>query len=203
MKIIKTPTLCRKIFPSQSWRFSPLTNDIYLTFDDGPIQNVTPWVLDFLKQEQMQATFFCIGENVQHNPNIYQRILDEGHSVGNHTMNHFNGWKTPNKKYFENIEAAAQLIQSDLFRPPYGKIKKSQVKQLKNKYKIVMWSYLSYDFDENADMNAVFTKITKTLSPGAIIVFHDSLKAEKQLKIILPKLVEWMKKNNFQSKAIE
>lgn len=203
MKIIKTPTLCRKVFPSQSWRFSPLTNDIYLTFDDGPTQNVTPWVLDTLKKHQFKATFFCVGDNVRQHPALFERILKEGHAVGNHTMSHINGWRTNKQKYIENIEAANQLIQSNLFRPPYGKITKSQVRALKNQYQIIMWTFLTYDFDKKADMQLVFKKITKKIFPGAIIVFHDSLKAEKQLKLLLPLLLEWMKTNKMTSKAID
>jgi peptidoglycan/xylan/chitin deacetylase (PgdA/CDA1 family) len=203
MRIIKTPTLCQRVFPFQSWRFSPLTNNIYLTFDDGPTENVTDWVLDVLKKAQFTATFFCIGKNVQKNPLLFERIRNEGHAIGNHTMNHLNGWKTRNEHYLADVEKAAQLIDSPLFRPPYGKIKRSQQKMLQNTYKVIMWTHLSWDFDASANMDKIFRKLIRNIRPGDIIVFHDSLKAERQLHIVLPLLMQWMLENKLTSKAID
>jgi len=196
------PTLFRRIFPSKRWHFSSSENNIYLTFDDGPIPEVTPWVLELLKENNLKATFFCIGDNVRKHPQIFQQIIDAGHRVGNHTMHHLNGWKTSTENYLANIKEAKTYISSSLFRPPYGKLSRSQTRKINKEFNIIMWSHLTYDFDATADMDVSFKKITNTLKPGSIIVFHDSLKAEKQLKIILPKMIDWMKNNNFKSALI-
>ena len=202
MKLIKMPTLIRRIFPNKSWHFSSLEKEIYLTFDDGPILEVTPWVLELLKSNNLKATFFCIGDNVRKHPSVYQQIIDDGHAVGNHTMHHLNGWKITTADYLDDIKKAQIYISSTLFRPPYGKLRGSQSRKINKEFKIIMWSHLTYDFDATADMNKVFEKIIATIKPGSIIVFHDSLKAEKQLKVILPRIVEWMKNNQFKSVVI-
>ncbi len=189
----------------------PSSNKIYLTFDDGPIPIVTPWVLDVLKQNNIKATFFCVGENVVKHPDIFQRILDEGHSVGNHTYNHLNGWNTHSKKYMENIEMCAQALRSGgtampthLFRPPYGKAKKSQLFNLTSKkdpdqhpYSIIMWDVLSGDYDKNTSPETCLNNVVDHLRNGSIIVFHDNIKAQKNLEYTLPLFIEYAKAQGY------
>lgn len=196
------------MFPFQSllrsliWSIKNPGKEIFLTFDDGPIPIITPWVVDELKKNNAKATFFCVGDNVKKHPEVYQLLLDNGHRVGNHTMNHLNGWKNFNKTYFENIAAAEKYITSDLFRPPYGKIKPTQIFRLKKKYKIIMWDVLTYDYDENKTGEECLNKIKKNVKPGSIIVFHDSLKAEKRLRYALPKCLEFLKTEGYTFSAI-
>ncbi len=193
------PRFIQRLYPERIWAFSHSKNSVYLTFDDGPIPEVTPWVLDELKKHNAKATFFCIGENVQKHPEIFQRILSEGHSVGNHTFNHLNGWKTSTSEYIENIEKAKRQMHNSefkiqnsklLFRPPYGKITSKQAKTLQKKgFKIVMWDIISYDFDTNISEEECLQNVLKNIKPGSVVVFHDSLKAEKNLRYVLPKVL--------------
>ena len=193
------PRFIQRLYPERIWAFSREKNAVYLTFDDGPIPEVTPWVLDELKKHNAKATFFCIGENVQKHPGIFQRIISEGHSVGNHTFNHLNGWKTATSEYIENVEKAERELinnskinnQQSLFRPPYGKITSKQAKLLQQKdYKIVMWNLLSYDYDASISKEKCLQNVLQNIHPGSIVVFHDSLKAEKNLRYVLPKVLE-------------
>src|SRR6187551_2187086 len=151
---IKTPWIAKKIFSSYVWCLPAEDNAVYLTFDDGPHPTITPWVLEQLKEYNAKATFFCIGNNVEKYPDVYQKILDEGHAVGNHTYHHLNGWKTDDKKYIEDVSLAARIIKSNLFRPPYGRIKNRQAKKINDaletsKGRIIMWDVLSADFDSS------------------------------------------------------
>ena len=151
MYLVKTPFLLRWLYPDLVWK-KPSANTIYITFDDGPIPEVTPFVLNALADYDAKATFFCIGDNVRKYPEIYQEVIKAGHSIGNHTFNHLNGWNTDDEKYLENIGECAEYVKSDLFRPPYGKIKKSQIRKLKTRHpdiKVIMWDVLSGDFDQN------------------------------------------------------
>ncbi len=196
------------MFPFQSllrsliWSIKTPGKEIFLTFDDGPIPIITPWVVDELKKYNAKATFFCVGDNVKKHPEIYQLLLDNGHRVGNHTMNHLNGWKNFNKTYFENIAAAEKYITSDLFRPPYGKIKPTQIFRLKKKYKLIMWDVLTGDYDESKTGEECLNKIKKNVKSGSIIVFHDSIKAEKRLRYALPKCLEFLKTEGYTFSAI-
>ena len=200
MRVVKPPYLLRKIFPRLIWRFSVKEKIVFLSFDDGPIPELTPWVLDTLKLYDAKATFFCVGENVLKNREIFNRIVNEGHAVGNHTYNHLNGWKTENKMYFENIEKCGQLTQSKLFRPPYGKIKRSQLysKFLTNHFKVILWDILSYDFDKNITPEKCVSNVLSNVKPGSIIVFHDNVKAEKNLKHTLPRVLEKLSSEGFK-----
>ena len=173
---IKTPWWLKKAYPSRVWDLSTSEKNIYLTFDDGPHPVATPFVLDELKKYNAKATFFCIGRNVLEQPAIYERIITEGHSIGNHTQHHLNGWEMPDYLYVKDVTVAAQYIQSDLFRPPYGRLKSSQAKQLKD-YKIIMWDVLSGDFDESISNEQCLKNVMENTVPGSIIVFHDSEKA--------------------------
>lgn len=212
---VKMPWLIRKIYPSLIWEQPTKEKILYLTFDDGPHPTATPFILDELAKYNAKATFFCIGKNVVEHAAIYKRIIDEGHSVGNHTFNHLNGWKTSNEKYFENIFEAAKYIDSNLFRPPYGRISKFQVSLLQEKsddkrkikneastdhsgFKIVMWSVLSGDFDTSLSPEKCLRHVILNSSPGSIIVFHDSTKAWDRMSFALPKVLEYFSRQGYQ-----
>jgi peptidoglycan-N-acetylglucosamine deacetylase len=200
----RTPYIFRKLFPERVWVFSCLQPTLFLTFDDGPTQELTPWILKTLANYNAKGTFFCVGENVVKNPELFNQILTEKHTVGNHTMHHLNGWKTRTPEYVENVLLANTPVQSKLFRPPYGKLKRKQEKELVSKgFKTIMWSYLTYDFSSSHDMNNVFHKFIKSYKSGDIIVLHDNLKAEKSLKQFLPKLLEWGTKKGITFSAID
>ena len=206
------PRSIQWLYPERIWAFPRESNSVYLTFDDGPIPEVTPWVLDELKKHNAKATFFCIGENVQRHPEIFRRILDEGHSVGNHTFNHLNGWKTEVSEYVENVLKCEEIFNSEfgiqnselLFRPPYGKIKSKQARALQQRgYKIIMWNLISYDYDTTLDKEKCLQNVLDNIEPGSIVVFHDSLKAEKNLRYVLPKVLEFCKVQNWKIHSIE
>lgn len=213
---VKTPSLVPVLYQDQIWSFSSKQKNIYLTFDDGPTPKITDWVLDTLQQYNASATFFCIGENIEVNPTLFKRIIDEGHTIGNHTYNHLNGWKTSNEDYLDSVLKTKKLIQNLkphpesyrdsnlLFRPPYGKIKKSQSKLLiENDYTIIMWSILSADFDMTIDANKCFDNVIKNVENGSVVVFHDSEKAFEKLQIVLPKVLKYFSKKGYTFKRIE
>jgi peptidoglycan/xylan/chitin deacetylase (PgdA/CDA1 family) len=207
--LLKYPAILKSFYPR---RLSKIGSEktIYLSFDDGPITEVTPWVLDILKKFKAKASFFCIGENVQKHPGIFNRIIEEGHSIGNHTFNHLNGWKTQTPAYLDNIKLAEKEFQEfpnfkndKLFRPPYGKVKNSQAKILeKSGYKIVMWDVLSGDFDKNFSEEKCLENLLKNTEAGSIVVFHDSLKAEKNLRYCLPKFLKHFSERGFDFRKI-
>ena len=197
---VKTNKWIKKIFNNLVWDIPNSDKKIYLTFDDGPIPEVTEWVLDILKTEDVKATFFCIGDNIRKHPEVYKRILSEGHQTGNHTFNHLNGWKTDTNHYIDNFKLCETEIlklnaeHSFLFRPPYGKIKPSQSKRIRQfGYKIIMWDVLSYDFDPTISTEKCLENVISNTEQGSIIVFHDSVKAEKNLKYALPKAIQILK----------
>ncbi|WP_347373851.1 polysaccharide deacetylase family protein [Aequorivita sp. Q41] len=197
------PKFIQWLYPERIWAFSRSKNSVYLTFDDGPIPEVTPWVLDELKKYDAKATFFCIGENVKKHPEIYKRISSEGHAVGNHTFNHLNGVKTTPSNYIENTIQASALINSKLFRPPYGRIFPKQAKMLQKKgFKIVMWNIISYDYDASISGEKCLQNVLKHIKPGSVIVFHDSLKAEKNLRYVLPKVLEFILEKGWKTSSI-
>ena len=187
------------------WDMPGDDNSIYLTFDDGPHPEITPYVLSQLAKHNAKATFFCIGKNVAEHPDVYKAILGAGHAVGNHTHNHLNGWKTTDRAYSENIETAAGYINSRLFRPPYGRIKMAQAKRLLSEnpaWKIYMWDVLSGDFDTGITPEQCAANVTENVCPGSIIVFHDSDKAKERLEYALPVVLEFCKNNNWNFKAL-
>jgi peptidoglycan/xylan/chitin deacetylase (PgdA/CDA1 family) len=197
---VKTNSLIKKVFNNLVWDIPNSDKKIFLTFDDGPIPEITEWVLDILKSEEIKATFFCIGDNIKKHPEVYKRILAEGHQIGNHTFNHLNGWKTDTNHYIDNFKLCEteclklNTEHSFLFRPPYGKIKPSQTKAIRNLgYKIIMWDVLSYDFDPNIIPEKCLENVISNTEQGSIIVFHDSKKAEKNLKYALPKAIQILK----------
>lgn len=199
LKWHKTPTLIKKIVHKWVWDIPKADKKIFLTFDDGPIPEVTEWVLDVLKAEKINATFFCIGANIEKHQAIFERIKNEGHKVGNHTMNHLNGWKTKTKKYIENIQLVAKYLpEQKLFRPPYGKLTLKQgYKIRKLGYKIIMWDVLSYDFDPKTSPEECLNYVITASTNGSIIVFHDSLKAAENMKFALPKVIKHFKKEGY------
>lgn len=199
---VRLPGFITSLYKDAVWRFPDTDRVVYLTFDDGPIPEVTPWVLDLLKSENIRATFFCVGENVIKYPEIYHQILYQGHSVGNHTFNHLQGLKHDNLAFFRNIEKAALYIDSNLFRPPHGWMKTSQYQYLKNRFKIIMWDVISCDYNSGITPERVFRNITDFVRSGSVITFHDSIKAEKNLKKTLPKAIRWLKSEGFRFEAI-
>lgn len=198
---IKTPGWLKKVlYPSLIWNIDTTEKILYLTFDDGPHEKATNFVLDTLKQFNAKATFFCIGKNVIAHQNIYKRVIEEKHKVANHTFNHLNGWKTANNIYFQNIAEAAKYIDSNLFRPPYGRITRFQAKTLSanTKYKIIMWDVLSGDFDTSLAPEKCFDNVACNAKAGSIIVFHDSEKAFDRMSYALPKLLEHFTAKGFR-----
>jgi peptidoglycan/xylan/chitin deacetylase (PgdA/CDA1 family) len=206
MYLIKTPFWLRAIYSNCTWKMPAKDKVIYLTFDDGPDPEATPFVLATLKKFNAKATFFCIGKNVLKHPNIYEAVLKDGHRVGNHTYDHLNGWETDNHLYIENIKDAMNMIESNLFRPPYGRIKKSQIKLLKQAdnlpNQIIMWDVLSGDFDLKIDGETCARNVIKNTVPGSIIVFHDSQKAWERMTIALPIVLEYFSNLGYRMELI-
>jgi peptidoglycan/xylan/chitin deacetylase (PgdA/CDA1 family) len=202
MYLVKTPWWLRQAYPSLTWKIES-ENNIYLTFDDGPHPTVTSFVLDTLQAYDAKATFFCIGKNVEANPTLVDRILSEGHTIGNHTHNHLNGWHTDDEAYIQDILQARQSISSNLFRPPYGRITRFQIKLVTKLFNIIMWDVLSGDFDVSLSPEACLKNVVSNTSRGSVIVFHDSEKAFPKLKYALPKALEYFKAKGFECKAIE
>ncbi|MBL0305892.1 MAG: polysaccharide deacetylase family protein [Chitinophagaceae bacterium] len=204
---VKTPWWLKQLYSSRIWSIDTNEKKIYLTFDDGPHPTITPFVLGELKKYGAKATFFCIGKNVVSYPGVYQQILDEGHRTGNHTQNHLNGWQTVNDIYFSDIEEATLHINSDLFRPPYGRIRSSQAKYIrramdKETAKIVMWDVLSGDFDKSTTPEQCLKNVVEKTNDGSVIVFHDSVKAWEKLSYTLPRILEHFSRKGFTFSAI-
>ncbi len=190
MYLVKPPLFLKLFYPSLIWNESRNEKIIYLTFDDGPIPDVTEFVLKTLETYKVKATFFCIGDNVIKHPEIFETIKKNGHSIGNHTFNHLKGWDTPSDIYLDNTIKCEQITQSNLFRPPYGRIKQSQIKKIRETfgkhYKIVMWDVLSGDYDPGTSPEECLKNVLKHTQNGSIVVFHDSLKASKNMQYTLP-----------------
>jgi len=211
---VKTPLVVKKLLPDYVWEISSTDKIIYLTFDDGPTPEITDWTLKTLEEYNAQATFFCIGNNIKKHPEIFKKIRDNGHHIGNHSYTHLKGWKTKSKEYILDVESCQEIINSEiensellgtkLFRPPYGQIKPKQGKALLNLgYKIIMWNVLSFDWDKNVRPETCFNNVISKSQPGSIIVFHDSIKASKNLKYALPKVLEYFSKRNYLFKSLD
>lgn len=199
----KTPALLRLLFGNLLWKIKTNEKVIYLTFDDGSTPEITPWVLQVLEAFDAKATFFCLGKNVQSYPEIFQAVVKAGHAVGNHTHNHLNGWETASKSYFENTTEAAKYIDSNLFRPPYGKIKPKQVRLLRKAgYAVVMWDVVSGDFDQTLNPETCFQNVVKHTTSGSIVVFHDSEKAFNNLRIVLPQMLAYFTQKGYVFKSL-
>lgn len=200
MYLVKSPLLLKWYYPSLLWNKSRTEKVIYLTFDDGPIPNVTDFVLKTLKAFNAKATFFCIGDNIQKHPDVFECVKNDGHAIGNHTFNHLKGWITEDETYLQNTIKCQQFTNSNLFRPPYGRIKKSQILKLQSQIsnlEIVMWDVLSGDFDINLAPQKCYHNVIKNTQNGSIIVFHDSLKAFDRLEYALPRVLKYFNDKGF------
>lgn len=203
MLIEQPPIIYRMLFPGAIWR-KPIKGQktVYLTFDDGPIPEITPWVLDLLDEYNIKATFFCVGDNVRKHPEIYKMVLNRGHRVGNHTFNHIQGIRKFSKRYLENTRLASEYIESDLFRPPHGHMRISQFFTLRRYYQIVMWDVVTRDYSKLMTPEQVYENVKKYTRDGSVIVFHDSLKAERNMKYALPKSIEWLKEQGYSFQVL-
>ena len=190
MYLHKTPKFIQKLFPEIIWNIQTSDKKIYLSFDDGPNKAVTPWVLEVLQSFNAMATFFCTGKRVEQNRHLFDKIVESGHSIGQHGYNHLSGWVSKNQSYFSDVEKAQEIIQSKFFRPPFGQIKMSQYLMLKNKYKIVMWDVLAGDFDPKLSEESCLEKSITYSKQGTIIVFHDNIKSHDKLRYVLPRYLE-------------
>jgi len=204
---VKTRWFIKKIFPRFVWDMPNNERTIYLTFDDGPTPEVTDWVLDILREHDIRATFFCIGNNIEKHPDIFMKVVNAGHAIGNHTFNHILGWNTDNKTYQENADACDKSILSrypafesaKLFRPPYGRMKAAQAKaMIKKGYRIIMWDVLAADFDREISTEQCLDNVIRHAEEGSIIIFHDSVKAYENLRYALPKAIAYLKEKNFR-----
>ena len=191
------PRIFRPFFGNVIWRITPSEKVIYLTFDDGPVPEVTLEVLDILDKFGWKATFFCVGENVVKHPSVYNEILKRGHRAANHSYNHLKGFNCSVDDYVSNVNKAAEVIDSKLFRPPYGRIKKSQIRALQHHYRIVMWDVITHDYNANLSADDVFKNVTRNLRKGSVVVFHDSVKARKNVLAVLPKAIQFWEQNGY------
>ncbi len=204
--LVKVPWIVQKIYGNCVWKIPTKEKIIYLTFDDGPHPEATPFVLEQLKNYNAKATFFCIGKNVKAHPGIYERIIEDGHAVGNHTYDHLNGWRTGNSEYLDNVYDAAKLIRTNLFRPPYGRIKRFQVKELMGagyELKTIMWTVLSGDFDTEIKGHECYHTVIKNAEAGSIVVFHDSEKALPRLSHALPLVLKYFSEKGYEFRSID
>ncbi|MBK7148817.1 MAG: polysaccharide deacetylase family protein [Bacteroidetes bacterium] len=205
----KTPQFAKSLYPECIWDIAAPLPTLYLTFDDGPQPEITPFVLDTLAKYNARATFFCVGKNIEKHPEFFQRILRERHSAGNHTFDHVNGWKTENTLYYQNIEHCDKTLAEQapgmsrhLFRPPYGKLTPTQYRNLKSKYRIVMWDVLSCDFDLSRTPEKVLQNVLKHAASGSIVVMHDSLNAKPKVEYALPQILEHFSAKGFRFDAL-
>lgn len=201
--MVRPPQLFRRVYPGATWRMPAAEKNIYLTFDDGPVPGITTAALSVLKQFGVQATFFCVGSNVQRHPEVFRQILDEGHSVGNHTMHHADGWKYSWFDYMREVKECAAVFQTPLFRPPYGHMRRSQFKTLSRHCRVVMWDVLTYDFDKSFAPEYCLELALRYSREGSIVVFHDSEKAKERMLYALPRYIEEMKARGFSFAKIE
>lgn len=208
--LVKYPSFLRWFYPKRLSR-GQAPKSIYLTFDDGPIPGITPWVLEQLREFQAKATFFCIGENVEKHPEVFQKVISEGHRIGNHSFHHLNGWKTSTSEYIKDVLITEELLEKEyprnpkpkLFRPPFGKIKNSQARKLTEQgFKIVMWDVISWDFDSDIRKDACYRNVIENATEGSLIVFHDSEKASKNLKYVLPKVLKYFSEKGYEFKSL-
>ncbi len=203
MYLVKTPPLIKTIFSDFVWNVDTQDKVVYLTFDDGPIPEMTPWVLDQLHKYDFKATFFCVGDNIRKYPEIYQEILLEGHSIGNHTYHHINGWNTDHQTYLHDVSLCDNMMSTTLFRPPYGKLRPSQSTIIKADKTVVMWDVLSGDFDQSITPEKCLNNVLDNFENGSIIVFHDNIKAAKNLQYALPRFLAHLHEQGYQCHNME
>lgn len=211
---VNTPVIAKKLFSNYVWEMPSGSKTLYLTFDDGPTPEITNWTLDILDKYNAKATFFCIGKNIENHPDIFKNIISKGHKIGNHTHNHLKGWRTSTKDYLSNIKDAQEVIDLHqdymksksqmLFRPPYGQIRLKQGKELKELgYKVIMWNVLAFDWDKYVTKEKCLENVISNAKDGSVIVFHDSIKAEKNMRYTLPKVLEYYSKRGYNFKSLE
>ena len=194
---IQFPRLLRPLWGKVVWRKDPSKKVIYLTFDDGPVPEVTPLVFDLLDEHTIKATFFCVGENVQKHPDTFAQVMSRGHKVGNHTFNHLKGFSVKDEEYYDNIDKAAELIDSKLFRPPYGRITGKQMKKLRYRYTIIMWDVITHDYNKSLSPETIMRTIKRYSRNGSLVVFHDSIKAKENVLAVLPLAIEYWKSKGY------
>jgi peptidoglycan-N-acetylglucosamine deacetylase len=206
----KTPGWLKKLFPQATWNFDDIEKKIFLTFDDGPIPELTPWVLDTLKEFDARATFFYVGNNIKKHPELFKRASDEGHSIGNHTFNHLKGWRTSHEDYMANIALCEAAIvecggggSAGLFRPPYGQLTFALEKKISANYRIIMWDYLTGDFDQSLSPEKCHAEAIKGTKPGSIVIYHENVKAEARIKYSLPKFLDHFSSLGYEFCAID
>lgn len=202
MLIVRPPSLLTRALHRMTWDLHGDHREVYLTFDDGPTPVVTPWVLERLDEAGAKGTFFCLGRNVDKHPEIYEQILTRGHSVGNHSYSHLKGFRSSVRRYMDDINLASDMIDSKLFRPPYGRIFPGQVKAVLEQYDIIMWDVLSIDYNQGLSGERVLQNVTRNVKPGSIIVFHDSDKASENLYYALPRTLEFLKEEGYSMMPI-
>lgn len=195
---LQFPRILRPFFGKVTWQIRTSSKVIYLTFDDGPVPEVTPQVLDILDRYKWKATFFNVGDNVRKYPELHQEVLKRGHKVGNHTFNHLKGYNFPTDEYVDNVKKASGYIRTDIFRPPYGRITKNQRRALRKDFRIIMWDVITYDYDKNLTPEQVFRNVTSNLRKGSIVVFHDSIKAQKNMLAVLPQAIEFWQSKGYK-----
>ena len=203
MFIEQPPQFIRQLYPSACWRMDASERSVYLTFDDGPIPEVTPWVLDVLDKYGIKATFFMVGDNVRKHPEVYRMVVERGHRIGNHTYNHLKGFEEHADNYLANVDKAATLIKSDLFRPPHGFMRTSQYRALSERYRIIMWDLVTRDYNPKLTGDEVLQKVKRHARNGSIITFHDSLRATHNLYSALPRAIEWLLAEGYEFKIFE
>jgi peptidoglycan/xylan/chitin deacetylase (PgdA/CDA1 family) len=203
MFIEQVPEFFRNLYPKALWRMNPQERAVYLTFDDGPIPVITPWVVELLGRYGIKATFFMVGDNVHKFSQEYMQVVEEGHRVGNHTFNHLKGLFTSTKEYIENVDQADAFIHSNLFRPPHGFLNHRLYNILSKRYRFVMWDLVTRDYSYRMTGEDVLENVKRYTRNGSIITFHDSLRAEKNLKYALPLAIEWLLEQGYSFKTFE
>ena len=203
MFIEQPPQFIRQLYPHAHWRMNTSEKAVYLTFDDGPIPEVTPWVLDVLDKYQIKATFFMVGDNVRKHPDEYKMVVERGHRIGNHTFNHLKGFEEGSERYIANIDKADCYLSTDLFRPPHGIMRMKQYRMLSKRYRIIMWDLVTRDYNPKLNGEQVLRKVCKYARNGSIITFHDSLRSVDNLRYALPRAIEWLQGEDYEFKVFE
>ena len=203
MFIEQPPQFIRRLYPRACWRMNASEKSVYLTFDDGPIPEVTPWVLDVLDKYHIKATFFMVGDNVRKHPDEYKMVVERGHRIGNHTYNHLKGFEELTERYIANIDKADCYLSTDLFRPPHGLMRMDQYRALSERYRIIMWDLVTRDYNPKLNGREILKKVKRYARNGSIITFHDSIKSEKNMKYSLPRAIEWLKEQGYEFKVFD
>lgn len=203
MLIEQPPKLLRLLYPRALWRMDKKVKAVYLTFDDGPIPVVTPWVLDLLDKYHIKATFFMVGDNIRKHPEEFRMVVERGHRLGNHTFNHIRGFEYLSSNYLANTDKANEYLHTDLFRPPHGHMRWAQYHVLKRKYRIVMWDLVTRDYSKRLNGPQVLANVKRYARNGSIITFHDSLKSEQNLRYALPRAIEWLLDQGYQFRVFD